>query len=154
MDRRHDPSTREAAIALLTKLGVAATDDAVWEVYDEFGACVRYGAQRNSDELLTDNSEHAIQCPRCGRALLRVHITLHPAVWASRHEFEGVCPTCAARRAGAHTRTWSLARSLRTLWWRIRGVGAHDYRRLCRRCGRTGQAHWHVRGCWRFAKES
>lgn len=36
------------------------------------------------------------------------------------------------------------------LWWRIRGVGPTDERALCRRCGRTGQAHWRLWGCWRF----
>ncbi len=37
------------------------------------------------------------------------------------------------------------------LWWLIRGVTTFDdYRCLCLRCGRTGQAHWGVRGCWRY----
>jgi hypothetical protein len=36
------------------------------------------------------------------------------------------------------------------LWWFVRGVGWNDYRVLCKRCGRTGQAHWSVAGCRRF----
>ena len=40
---------------------------------------------------------------------------------------------------------------MRNLWWFIRGVGPYDYRTVCRRCGRTGQAHWALFGCWRFA---
>lgn len=36
------------------------------------------------------------------------------------------------------------------LWWWLRGVRVQDYRQLCRRCGRTGQVHWGLRGCWRF----
>lgn len=39
---------------------------------------------------------------------------------------------------------------LRELWWFLRGVGRRDYRALCRRCGRTGQVHWSLKGCWRF----
>jgi hypothetical protein len=36
------------------------------------------------------------------------------------------------------------------LWWWFRGVSYDDYRQLCKRCGRTGQAHWSARGCIRF----
>ena len=36
------------------------------------------------------------------------------------------------------------------LWWWFRGVGKDDYRRRCGRCGRSGQAHYHVAGCRRF----
>jgi len=36
------------------------------------------------------------------------------------------------------------------LWWRLRGVTVDNYRRCCCRCGRTGQAHWPLLGCWRF----
>jgi hypothetical protein len=37
-----------------------------------------------------------------------------------------------------------------SLWWLIRGGGDENYRKLCRRCDRTGQAHWGWRGCIRF----
>ena len=55
----------------------------------------------------------------------------------------------------------SWAVDLEKLWWRFRGllVPAKQYRSLCRRCGRTGQAHipvWDLFvGCIRFkpAKE-
>jgi hypothetical protein len=43
---------------------------------------------------------------------------------------------------------------LSRLWWRLRGVGVADYRALCSRCQRTGQAHWGVRGCRRFSRAS
>ena len=37
------------------------------------------------------------------------------------------------------------------LWWLIRGVyKTKHYRAVCDRCGRTGQAHFSWRGCWRF----
>ena len=36
----------------------------------------------------------------------------------------------------------ALLRALEELWWRIRGVGARDYRQLCARCGLTGQTHY------------
>jgi hypothetical protein len=98
MTVKYDPSSREAAEALLRRIGVGPTDDAVWEVYDALGACARYGAQYNNDELLADNNEHAIQCPRCGRALLRIHITLHADASVPGREFVGQCPTCMARR--------------------------------------------------------
>jgi hypothetical protein len=38
------------------------------------------------------------------------------------------------------------------LWWWVRGVGSFDFRRLCSRCGRTGQAHYHWAGCLRFKR--
>jgi hypothetical protein len=34
--------------------------------------------------------------------------------------------------------------------WKIRGVNAKNYRRVCRACGRTGQMHWSFKGCYRF----
>ena len=36
------------------------------------------------------------------------------------------------------------------LWWWLRGVRAKDYRHICVRCGRPGQAHFDWHGCWRF----
>jgi hypothetical protein len=42
---------------------------------------------------------------------------------------------------------------LRRLWWWIRGVGYFDFRRICARCGRTGQAHFGLAGCIRFKRE-
>ena len=36
--------------------------------------------------------------------------------------------------------------------WRLRGVGVREFRALCARCGRTGQAHWTGRGCWYFRR--
>lgn len=94
----HDPSSREAATLLLRQLGVEPTDDNVWEVCDAFGACVRYGARKNSEDLLADTDENAIACPRCGRALLRVQISLMPDVEGTAHEFVGACPTCLVHR--------------------------------------------------------
>lgn len=43
---------------------------------------------------------------------------------------------------------------LAKLRWAIRGVGALAYRRLCARCGRTGQAHWGFGSCFRFKERS
>jgi hypothetical protein len=40
--------------------------------------------------------------------------------------------------------------ALSALWWRLKGVGVTDYRSLCSRCQRTGQAHWQANGCLRF----
>ena len=37
----------------------------------------------------------------------------------------------------------------RPLWW-MRGVNAETYRKLCSRCGKTGQVHMTDEGCWRF----
>ena len=45
-----------------------------------------------------------------------------------------------------------IRRILTGLWWFVRGVGFDDYRSLCKRCGRTGQAHWSVRDCVRFKR--
>ena len=57
------------------------------------------------------------------------------------------------RARGAPMRFWRTYR-WRLLWsdcwWWIRGVHGADYRRLCRRCGRTGQLHWTWQGCRRF----
>jgi len=50
---------------------------------------------------------------------------------------------------------WGLVLLLgyvRALWWWVRGVGMWDYRSLCKRCGRTGQAHCRLAGCWRFKR--
>jgi len=38
------------------------------------------------------------------------------------------------------------------LYWRIRGVSGQDFRKLCLRCGGTGQAHFGWRICWRFKR--
>lgn len=38
-----------------------------------------------------------------------------------------------------------VAMWLGLIWWRIRGVGIHDYGALCSRCQCTGQMHWHLR---------
>ena len=43
----------------------------------------------------------------------------------------------------------SLHRWYHSIWWRLRGVGPRDFRAICKHCGRTGQAHWDWRGCWR-----
>lgn len=43
------------------------------------------------------------------------------------------------------------------LWWRIRGVGERDHRRICGRCGWTGQMHFDMTTnglCWRFRPET
>ena len=43
-----------------------------------------------------------------------------------------------------------MPKLFRYIWWKVRGVGPENYRIICQRCGRTGQAHWGIRGCWRF----
>jgi len=43
-----------------------------------------------------------------------------------------------------------IKRILASLRWFVRGVGGNDYRALCKRCGRTGQAHWGIAGCRQF----
>lgn len=50
--------------------------------------------------------------------------------------------------------TWGmiLRTCARSAWWWVRGVqSAEDYRVLCARCGKTGQAHW-AGGCRRFKR--
>lgn len=42
----------------------------------------------------------------------------------------------------------------RLVRWGIRGVRTEDYRAICQRCQRTGQAHWEFRGCLRFERSS
>jgi hypothetical protein len=43
----------------------------------------------------------------------------------------------------------------RNFWWDVRGVTRPEhYRSLCARCGRTGQVHYAVRGCWRFKSKT
>ena len=45
-----------------------------------------------------------------------------------------------------------VRRIARQAWWWIRGVKARDYRRVCARCDRTGQAHWALTDCRRFRR--
>jgi hypothetical protein len=47
---------------------------------------------------------------------------------------------------------WVIGGGPRRLWWFIRGVDSQDYRTLCSRCGRTGQAHWSPLKCLRFKR--
>lgn len=42
--------------------------------------------------------------------------------------------------------------TLRAWWWKLRGVRLDDYRGVCQRCGRTGQAHYRLWGCRRFVR--
>jgi len=39
---------------------------------------------------------------------------------------------------------------LRNWWWFFRGVDTANYRKICARCGRTGQVHYDIKGCIRF----
>ena len=49
-----------------------------------------------------------------------------------------------------HRLLWTPPLWASNLSWRLRGVTVGNYRRCCVRCGRTGQAHWLLLGCWRF----
>jgi len=41
----------------------------------------------------------------------------------------------------------TLHQLFRGAWWFIRGVKGNYYRRICARCGFTGQAHWGLKEC-------
>jgi hypothetical protein len=84
---------------------------------------------------------------RAGSAITRVRLPLIPLCdhsslvehFFDTEEVEGSIPS---DRTGGPMWTDFI-------WW-LRGVTAQNYRKLCKRCGNTGQMHWSWRGCWRF----
>jgi len=119
-----------------------------WEIDRRFGildwagkTCQGCGDDCTGDLYILHGHSY---CPGCAKADERfsraegVHDDLQMA-YTSRLMAE-------PHRVSRHT--W-----LHGMWWLVRGVTeAEDFRRLCKRCGRTGQAHFSLRGCWRFKR--